>query len=178
SVTRVSVAVTVPPLGRIRMPAPVEPCPLLEIRVSLTTSLDDAAVATMMPVPPAEVKFLITQFDTLRDPPARNLIPLSPGEGPAPSMTRPRRLTMSDGPALMMMPFVPDARTPASPEPPSLVREIDLVIVTAPKPPGSSTLISPPAAVLEIAPAKVLQGAVRLHGFTSSPTPDTNVRVA
>jgi len=31
---------------------------------------------------------------------------------------------------------------------------------------------------LEIAPAKVLQGAVRLHGFTSSPTPETQVRVA
>src|SRR3954468_3047742 len=54
----------------------------------------------------------------------------------------------------------------------------DFVIVTAPKPPGSRTLISPPAAVLEMAPAKVLQGAVRLHGLTSSPTPDTQVRVA
>jgi hypothetical protein len=31
---------------------------------------------------------------------------------------------------------------------------------------------------LEIAPAKVLQGAVRLHGLTSSPTPETQVRVA
>jgi hypothetical protein len=39
-------------------------------------------------------------------------------------------------------------------------------------------LISPPAAVLLIAPAKVLHGAVRLHGLTSSPTPDTHVRVA
>src|SRR5437868_2135293 len=54
----------------------------------------------------------------------------------------------------------------------------DLLIVTAPKPPGSRQLISPPAAVLEIAPANVLQGAVRLHGLTSSPTPDTQVRVA
>src|SRR5262249_34784382 len=53
-----------------------------------------------------------------------------------------------------------------------------LVIVTAPKPPGSRTEISPPAAVFEIAPANVLHGAVRLHGFTSSPTPDTHVRVA
>src|SRR5262249_50096207 len=53
-----------------------------------------------------------------------------------------------------------------------------LVIVTAPKPPGSRQSISPPAAVFEIAPAKVLQGAVRLHGLTSSPTPDTQVRVA
>jgi hypothetical protein len=39
-------------------------------------------------------------------------------------------------------------------------------------------LISPFAAVFEIAPAKVLHGAVRLHGLTSSPTPDTQVRVA
>src|SRR5688572_17562802 len=36
----------------------------------------------------------------------------------------------------------------------------------------------PPAAVFEIAPAKVLHGAVRLHGLTSSPTPETQVRVA
>ena len=50
---------------------------------------------------------------------------------------------------------------------------IDLVMVTAPKPPGSSTLIVPAGAVFEIAPANVLHGAVRLHGFTSSPTPDT-----
>jgi hypothetical protein len=55
---------------------------------------------------------------------------------------------------------------------------IDLVIVIAPKPPESRTLISPAAAVLEIAPANVLQGAVRLQGLTSSPTPDTQVRVA
>src|SRR3954462_7727560 len=55
---------------------------------------------------------------------------------------------------------------------------MDLVMVTAPNPPGSSTLISPPAAVFEIAPANVLHGAVRLHGFASSPTPETQVRVA
>ena len=55
---------------------------------------------------------------------------------------------------------------------------IDLVMVTAPNPPGSRQSISPPAAVFEMAPAKVLQGAVRLHGLTSSPTPDTQVRVA
>src|SRR5262245_33848396 len=55
---------------------------------------------------------------------------------------------------------------------------IDLVIVTPPKPPGSRQLISPPLAVFEMAPAKVLQGAVRLHGLASSPTPETQVRVA
>src|SRR4051812_48558068 len=54
----------------------------------------------------------------------------------------------------------------------------DLLIVTAPKPPGSRQLISPPAAVFEMAPAHVLHGAVRLHGLTSSPVPDTHVRVA
>src|SRR3954447_2311012 len=53
-----------------------------------------------------------------------------------------------------------------------------LLIVTAPKPPGSRQLISPPLAVLEMAPAKVLQRAVRLHGLTSSPTPHTPRRVA
>src|SRR2546425_3692559 len=55
---------------------------------------------------------------------------------------------------------------------------IDLVMVTAPKPPGSRQLISPLTAVFEMAPAKVLQGAVRLHGLASSPTPDTQVRDA
>jgi hypothetical protein len=34
---------------------------------------------------------------------------------------------------------------------------IDFVMVTAPKPPGLSTEISPPAAVFEIAPANALQ---------------------
>src|SRR3989344_907318 len=53
-----------------------------------------------------------------------------------------------------------------------------LVMVTAPKPLPSRQLISPPHAVLETAPAKVLHGAARLQGLTSSPTPDTHVRVA
>src|ERR1019366_4718623 len=55
---------------------------------------------------------------------------------------------------------------------------MDFVMVSAPKPPGSSTSISPCAAVLLMAPAKVLHGAVRLHGFASSPTPDIQGRVA
>jgi hypothetical protein len=53
-----------------------------------------------------------------------------------------------------------------------------LVIVIAPKPPGSSASISPPGAVFEMAPGKVLHGAVRLHGLASSPTPETQVRLA
>src|SRR5438477_4042978 len=78
--------------------------------------------------------------------------------------------------SLTLTPVVPDARIEAKVPPPSMV--IDFVIVTAPKPPGSIQSISPPSAVFEIAPAKVLQGAVRLHGLTSSPTPETQVRVA
>src|SRR3954451_4385816 len=63
-----------------------------------------------------------------------------------------------------------------APVPPSIV--IALVMVSVPYPPGSRGSISPPSAVLEIAPAHVLQGAVRLQGLTSSPTPETQVRVA
>src|SRR5215510_1508854 len=76
---------------------------------------------------------------------------------------------------LTTTPFVPLARIEAHPDPvpPSIV--IYLVIVTEPKPPGSSTSISPPSMVLLIAPPKVLHGAVRLQGSASFPTPDTNV---
>jgi len=84
-------------------------------------------------------------------------------------------MTWSATPAAITMALVPETRTPAS----NVERiVIDLVMVTPPNPPGSRTLISPPPAVLEIAPAKVLHGAVRLHGFASSPTPETQVRVA
>src|ERR1700680_949605 len=88
-----------------------------------------------------------------------------------------RKVTISVAPAATLMPLVPATSTLATcPPPPSIV--IALVIVTAPKPPGSRASISPPGAVFEIAPAKVLHGAVRLHGLASSPTPDTQVRVA
>jgi hypothetical protein len=76
----------------------------------------------------------------------------------------------------ILMPFVPALRIEANTSWQSIV--IDLVMVTAPKPPGSRQLISPLTAVLEMAPAKVLQGAVRLHGFASSPTAETQVRLA
>src|SRR5262249_18645024 len=92
-----------------------------------------------------------------------------------PWMSRLRRVTLM--PALLMtIPLVPDTRTDPNVSLQSIV--MDFVIVTAPKPPGSRQLISPAAAVFEIAPAKVLHGAVRLHGLTSSPTPETQVRVA
>src|SRR5207302_2733474 len=107
------------------------------------------------------------------------LIPLVPV--PAPLIERLRSLTTFEFGApepesLTVTPTVPAARIEAKVPAPSIV--IDLVMVTPPKPPGSITSISPPSAVFEIAPAKVLQGAVRLHGLASSPTPDTQVRVA
>ena len=83
----------------------------------------------------------------------------------------------SFAPAETTIPLVPLTKTEATwPPPPSIV--MDLVMVTAPNPAGSRASISPPAAVLEIAPAKVLHGAVRLQGLASSPTPETQVRVA
>src|SRR5437773_2659337 len=106
--------------------------------------------------------------------PARNFTPSRPV--PSPSMSSPSRMTLAVSGAEMMMAFVPDTSTPASKRSERIV--IDFVMVTPPKPPGSSTLISPPVAVFEIAPANVLHGAVRLHGLTSSPTPETHVRVA
>src|SRR5258708_10831755 len=103
------------------------------------------------------------------------LIPLH-----APFIVRPLSVTTSVAAVaaltLMMTPVVSDARMPARVPVPSIV--IDLVIVTAPKPPGFNASISPQAADFEIAPAKVLHGAVRLQGLASSPTPDTQVRVA
>src|SRR5215218_1670442 len=101
-------------------------------------------------------------------------MPLSPL--PAPLIERLRRTILSFTPALMVTPFTREARTPA--RVPSPLMAMALVMVTAPKPPGSRAEISPPAAVFEMAPAKVLQGAVRLQGLTSSPTPETHVRVA
>src|SRR6202521_6181404 len=85
-------------------------------------------------------------------------------------------VTISPGCALTLIPLVLPFKIEANVPDPSMV--MALVIVKAPNPPGSRASISPPAAVLEIAPAHVLQGAVRLQGLTSSPTPDTQVRVA
>src|SRR5579871_1645614 len=102
-------------------------------------------------------------------------MPLRPWFPAELSSERFRNVTTIPAP-LITMPLVPATRTPARFPPPSIV--IDLVIVTAPKPPGSSTSMKPAVAVLLIAPAKVLHGAVRLQGFASSPTPDTQVRDA
>src|SRR5262245_26993216 len=97
---------------------------------------------------------------------------------PCPSMSSPCSRTSEFAAVLMVMPFSPPvASTPAVPVEGQLI-VTDLVIVTAPKPPGSRQLISPPSAVCEKAPAKVLHGAVRLHGLKSSPTAETQVRLA
>ena len=93
---------------------------------------------------------------------------------PKPLMSNPLSTTLSVAAALTTMAFVPDTSTPPSVYWHLIV--IALVIVTAPKPPGSRQLISPPEAVFEIAPANVLHGAVRLQGLASSPTPETQVR--
>src|SRR5271163_2665148 len=74
------------------------------------------------------------------------------------------------------MPLVPATSTPPIPD--WQDRVIEMVIVTAPNPPGSRQSISPAAAVLEIAPAQVLHGAVRLQGLASSPTPEIQVLLA
>jgi hypothetical protein len=131
----------------------------------------------------------ITQSSTYKDaaPLEVTLTPLMPVRvptaplAPAPLIESPRRVTVRNGSLaltamLIITPVVPLARIePKVPVPSSV---IDLVTVTAPKPPGSRQSISPLMNVLEIAPAKVLQGAVRLQGLTSSPTPETQVLVA
>src|ERR687887_1437281 len=108
-------------------------------------------------------------------------IPIRPVLMPLILMLRRRTVLLASSAALklsngMLMPLVPALRIEANTSWQSMV--IDLVMVTAPKPPGSRQLISPLIAVLEMAPAKVLQGAVRLQGLASSPTPETHVRVA
>src|SRR5262245_24357264 len=90
------------------------------------------------------------------------LTPLLPD--PRPSMSSPWSRTSELAGVLTTMPFCPaDTSTPAGPVEGQLI-VIDLVSGTAPKPPGSRQLLSPPAAVLEMATAKVRHGSVRLQG--------------
>src|SRR5262245_22905653 len=124
------------------------------------------------------VKPLILQFSTWTRAAAITSTPSIPWPTPGsttPSIDRFRRCTTAVA-ALTITPLTLAARIPACTPSPSMV--MDLVTVTAPKPPESTALMYPPVAVLLIVPAKVLHGAVRLHGFASSPTPDTHVRVA
>src|SRR5215510_16546647 len=126
-----------------------------------------------MPIALPDWKPTILHCSTCTTPARKTAIPCRPV--PTPSMSRPRRVTTTPAP-LMLIALVPAARTLPNVAVQSMV--IDLVMVTAPNPPGSRQLMMPLTAVLEIAPAKVLQGAVRLHGLASSPTPETQVRVA
>ena len=165
------------------LPAPalraaIPPAPLLLTIVSVTNTPIPAAVFRLIFMP-FWVKPNIVQFSMCSARPDRNWTPFRPPLGvPArPLILRFRKVTTAVAGAETTIPLVPATSTDATwPPPPSIV--MAFVIVTAPKPPGSRALISPPAAVLEIAPAKVLQGAVRLHGLASSPTPETHVRVA
>src|SRR5215213_707021 len=171
------VVMRVDPLaGRMKMPL----WRLFRMVVPVTKSWPPVVRASRMAVP-ASVPWLarkpkISQFSTYTARAARIRMPQMPV--PAPLIERFRSVMTSAAPALMMMPLVRLARIEANPDPSPPSRVMPLVIVTAPKPPGSMTLISPPAAVFEIAPANVLHGAVRLQGLTSSPTPDTHVLVA
>src|SRR5580704_3852568 len=123
---------------------------------------------------PLWVKSRIWNLWTCSSVPDTKLMALRPVNRP--SNSRPFSVTTEPAGALITMPLVPDTRT--LPSVSSQLMVMDLVIVNAPKPPGSRQLISPPVEVFEIEPAKVLHGAVRLHGLASSPTPDTQVRVA
>src|ERR1044072_2810161 len=121
---------------------------------------------------PAFEKLKIWQPSTLTALPDVKLMPLRPRVVPAPLIDRLRSVTtmvlgVPVAESLTLTPLTPLARIQRRPAPsvPSMV--IDLVGVTAPNPPGSSASISPPAAVFEMGPANVLQGAVRLHGCTA-----------
>src|SRR5262249_45904382 len=86
------------PLGKMKAPLPELP----SMNVFETTRLLDAAGRKLMPL---AARLRITQFSTVSELPELNRIPLLPI--PAPSMSRPRRLTSSPGPALMVIPSPP-----------------------------------------------------------------------
>src|SRR5262245_22189528 len=147
----------------------------LVVMVLLTTCRSALAVlgAKRIPVAAPVVKPRMWTFSTRRARPLVKLMPARPVSTPL--IDRLRMVTMILAP-LTLMPFEPAARIDPNVASQSMV--MDFVMVTAPKPPGSVQLISPNAAVLEMAPAKVLQGDTRLQGLASSPTPETHVRVA
>src|SRR5262245_29529287 len=164
-----------PTAGCTTIPPPVVGAiPLLVITLLFTSRTVLAAFgANRTPMADPALKFMIFTLVRVNELPLMKLMPIKPL--PIPLIDRFRRFTVIFAP-LMLKPFVPAARTEPKVPPQSIV--IDFVIVTAPKPPGSRQSISPLGAVFEIAPANVLQGAVRLQGLASSPTPETHVRVA
>src|ERR1051325_3350049 len=162
------VNLTTPPELVILIPSLV----LSLMTVFLTCRFRSLVSLTVIPFPVLNRK--MTQSSTLTVLAWRTFIPFMPLQNPL--MESPLMVMTSVAAALITIPFTREARIEAKVPVPS--RVIDLVIVTAPKPPGSRASISPQAAVFEIAPAQVLHGAVRLQGFASSPTPDTHVREA
>src|SRR6266702_601893 len=139
------------------------------------------------PLPPLR-KLRIVLFSTWTSWACKILIPTVPL--PCPSISRPRKVTTSVVAALIVMPELlkpTGSRTPAVPASHEMVTEKVMVTmlmpkspgVALPKSPGSRQLISPPGSVFASAPAKVLQGEVRLQGFISSAVvmPETHVRV-
>src|SRR5581483_5347192 len=160
-----------------KRPPPVVPTPFPVTVTSFRNSKAAVDGANLTPTSVEEPLLPITMTcSSVSECPDMKFTPARPV--PAPLMERFLRTTLIVPPpeSLMLTPFVPEFRPLPNVPPQSNV--MDLVIVTVPKPPGSIQSISPPAAVLEIAPWKVLQGAVRLHGLASSPTPETQVRVA
>src|SRR5262245_19238394 len=147
----------------------------LVVMVLLTTCRSALAVlgAKRIPVAAPLVKPRMWTFSTRRARPFVKLMPARPVS--APLIDRLRMVTMTLVP-LTLMPLELPGRIDPNVSSQSMV--MDFVMVTAPKPPGSMQLISPNAAVFDMAPAKVLHGAVRLQGLTSSPRPETQVRVA
>src|SRR5687768_4225502 len=141
------------------------------VEPSIWTLAPAASIDTPAPVIAPKPK--IRTLARCSVPPLSRWTPILPV--PAPLIARLRNVTTALAP-LITTPLTCGLRTDPGVPAQSIV--IELLIMTDPKPPGSRQLISPPTAVFEIAPAKVLHGAVRLHGLTSSPTPETQVRVA
>src|SRR5262249_1173429 len=75
---------------------------------------------------------------------------------------------------LMVMPTCPECRIKPYAAGHSMV--IDFEMTSVPNEPESRQSTSPPTMAFCNAPLNVRQGAVRLQGLTSSPTPETQVR--
>src|SRR5207302_2363819 len=143
-----------------RMLPPFPAAPLSETTVSATKSEAGPFGRKSMPNPKLSAfNARIRHFSTRRVPALLNSMPAEPPKpdpGGGPSISRPRKVTMSVDATLTVIPLLPAARTPAVPASHEMM--IDLVIVTALKLPASMQSIWPPAAVFEIAVAKLAQG--------------------
>src|SRR5256885_1290789 len=135
--SRVTLTALAAPLVNALMPSNV----LSLMTVFLTFRFRSLVSLTVIPFPVLNRK--MTQSSTLTVLAWRILIPLMPLQNPL--MEIPLIVTTSVAAALMMIPLTREDRIDAQLPVPSSV--MDLVIVTAPKPAGSSASISPQAAV-------------------------------